>query len=76
MSLSLCPITLSEACYYVAAHHRHHPAPQGGLFAVGVASAGKVVGVAIQTVHEAMAPGIERAYSTGQMPPLLPGATS
>ena len=28
-------------------NHRHHRAPQGGLFAVGVALAGRVAGVAI-----------------------------
>lgn len=45
--LDLCPVTLADACSYVEQHHRHHPAPQGGLFAVGVARGGAVVGVAI-----------------------------
>lgn len=47
MSLELCPITLREARAFVDRHHRHHPAPVGGLFAIGAADAGSVVGVAI-----------------------------
>jgi hypothetical protein len=47
--LCIVPVTLTEACAYVAAHHRHHDAPIGGLFAVGVApvSADYIVAVAI-----------------------------
>lgn len=45
--LTLQPITLREARAFVAAHHRHHRAPQGGLFAVGVGCEEAVVGVAI-----------------------------
>ena len=46
--LELVPSFLSEAREFVNRHHRHHPAPVGGLFAVAVSfgSAG-VVGVAI-----------------------------
>tara|TARA_R110002020_G_scaffold322296_1_gene538110 strand:+ start:6192 stop:6635 length:444 start_codon:yes stop_codon:yes gene_type:complete len=47
MSLELVPITLRAASLYVSRHHRHHKPPQGGLFAVAVASAGEIVGVAI-----------------------------
>jgi hypothetical protein len=47
MSLAIVPITLREARAFVAQHHRHHRAPQGGLFAVGAAAEGQVVGVAI-----------------------------
>lgn len=47
VTLFLCPLTLREARAFVARWHRHHPAPQGGLFAVGVADGGGVVGVAI-----------------------------
>ncbi len=39
MTLTLCPITLREARAFVDEHHRHHRAPQGALFAVGVFSA-------------------------------------
>lgn len=38
MSLLLHPLTLSEAKFYVARHHRHHGAPVGGLFAIGCAT--------------------------------------
>lgn len=37
MSLVLAPATLTDALAFVRLHHRHHRAPQGGLFAVGVA---------------------------------------
>jgi hypothetical protein len=47
VSLLLQPITLREARAFVSAHHRHHRAPQGGLFAVAVGEAGAVAGVAI-----------------------------
>jgi len=47
MSLQLVPVTLSEAKAFVERHHRHHKAPQGGRFAIGVAKDGEVVGVVI-----------------------------
>jgi len=47
VTLELCPMTLKEARAYVDRLHRHHPAPQGGLFAIGCAHDGAVVGVAI-----------------------------
>jgi len=43
----LHPITLREARAFVDRHHRHHKAPQGGLFAVGLGRGEDVVGVAI-----------------------------
>lgn len=45
--MNLCPVTLRAARAFVESHHRHHPAPQGGLFAVGVQSADDLIGVAI-----------------------------
>lgn len=45
--LELSPITLREARAFVAAHHRHHRAPQGGVFAVAVSDGTRVRGVAI-----------------------------
>src|SRR5262249_2998877 len=39
--------TLGEAQAFVDSHHRHHHAPQGGLFAIGASSDGEVVGVVI-----------------------------
>lgn len=47
MKLNLQPISLKEACRFVADHHRHHKAPVGGLFAVAVNDGEEVVGVAI-----------------------------
>ena len=38
--LMLHPLTLREARRFVERHHRHHKAPQGGLFAVGCAYEG------------------------------------
>jgi hypothetical protein len=45
--LEVTPITLREARAYVDAHHRHHSAPQGGIFAVAVSDGEIVRGVAI-----------------------------
>lgn len=45
--LILTPLTLREAAAFVESHHRHSRAPQGGLFAIGAAMAGEVVGVVI-----------------------------
>lgn len=45
--LTVVPCTLREARAFVAAHHRHHQPPQGGLFAVACAAEGRVCGVAI-----------------------------
>lgn len=47
MSLFLCPMTLREARAYVSRFHRHHPAPPGGLFAIGAANGDGVCGVVI-----------------------------
>lgn len=43
----LQPMTLAEAQAFVRFHHRHHGAPQGGLFAVGLGRGDGVVGVAV-----------------------------
>lgn len=47
--LELVPCSLREARAFVAQHHRHHRPPQGGRFAVAVASVRDecIVGVAI-----------------------------
>lgn len=45
--MNLQPITLKEAMKFVNEHHRHHKAPQGGLFAIGLSEGEVVVGVAI-----------------------------
>jgi hypothetical protein len=46
MELEITPVTLSEAFAFVNEVHRHHKAPQGGLFAVAVSDNDEVVGVA------------------------------
>lgn len=43
----LQPVTLREARAFVASHHRHHDAPQGGILAVAVNDGENVAGVAI-----------------------------
>lgn len=40
----LVPLTLREAHEYVRTHHRHHRPAVGGLFAIGVARDGEIVG--------------------------------
>lgn len=47
MSLTVTPLTLTEAHAFVREHHRHHAPDRGGLFAVGVAEDSRVVGVAV-----------------------------
>jgi len=46
-SLSITPITLREARVWVDRVHRHHRAPVGGLFAIGLSRNDEIVGVAI-----------------------------
>jgi hypothetical protein len=45
--LEITPITLREARSYVEENHRHHNAPQGGIFAIAVSEGETVHGVAI-----------------------------
>jgi hypothetical protein len=47
VTLTLVPMTLREARVYVDAIHRHHRAPQGGLFAIGASDGAAIVGVVI-----------------------------
>jgi hypothetical protein len=47
MSLQLVPISIADAKAFVLEHHRHHPPPLGGLFAVACSEDEKIVGVAI-----------------------------
>jgi hypothetical protein len=39
------PITFREACEFINKHHRHHLAPQGMKFALGISNGEKLVGV-------------------------------
>lgn len=43
----LQPVTLREASAFVSRHHRHHKAPRGGKFAIGLSAGTEVVGCAI-----------------------------
>lgn len=47
MSLDLVPCRLRDARTFTARHHRHNAPPQGGLFAIGAAVNGELVGVVI-----------------------------
>jgi hypothetical protein len=46
MTLAVVPVTFRHACEFIVTHHRHHGAPRGLKFAVGVADDGALVGVA------------------------------
>ena len=45
--LTLVPVSLREAHAFVNLHHRHHGPARGGKFAVAVALASAIVGVAV-----------------------------
>lgn len=45
--MEISPLTLTEARVFVDRHHRHHRAPQGGLFAIGLARDNQVIGCVI-----------------------------
>jgi hypothetical protein len=47
MALRVVPVTFKAACRFVAEHHRHHRAPRGMKFAIGVEDDGRLCGVAI-----------------------------
>lgn len=59
MSLEIVPMKIAEANEFVRQHHRHHRPTVSGLFAVGCAEEGRVVGVAIigRPVARALADG-------------------
>jgi len=45
--MDIVPIDFREACLFVESHHRHHKAPIGHKFSIGLSSDGEIVGVAI-----------------------------
>ena len=48
MSLTLAPITLKAACFFIDCLHRHHKPPQGYLWAHSVINEqGEIAGVAV-----------------------------
>lgn len=46
MSLEVVPITLKQACAFIATHHRHNKPPRGWKFGVGLRRGHDLVGVA------------------------------
>lgn len=45
--MQIIPVEFSEACAFVARHHRHHRAPVGHKFSLALAVEDKIVGVVI-----------------------------
>ena len=45
--MTLQPITIAEAKAFVTQHHRHHDAPTGAIFALGLSDGERVIGVAM-----------------------------
>ena len=46
-ALRIVPVRFTDACDFVALHHRHHRPPVGMKFCLGAAAGEKLVGVAI-----------------------------
>ena len=46
-ALAVVPVTFRQAAAFVDEHHRHHGAPRGMKFALGLAQADELVGVAM-----------------------------
>jgi hypothetical protein len=63
--IALCPVSIGEARTFISRHHRHHTAPQSGLFAVAIAVEREsneddgIVGVAV------VGRPVARAYQDG-----------
>lgn len=47
LGLRVVPVSFADACQFVTEHHRHHAAPRGHKFSIGVAAGAFLVGVAI-----------------------------
>jgi hypothetical protein len=47
VNLEVVPVTLKQACAYVTALHRHHAAPRGHKFSLGLTRDGELCGVAM-----------------------------
>ena len=45
--MNIVPVSLKEARTWVDLHHRHHKAPIGGMFAIGLSVGDEIIGVAI-----------------------------
>ncbi len=59
--VNLVPITVQDAREFVRQHHRHHPPPVSGLFAVACSEGGPIVGVAI--VGRPVARGLQDGWT-------------
>lgn len=46
-ALRIAPVSFADAAAFVAEHHRHHAAPVGHKFSVGLADGDELVGVAM-----------------------------
>lgn len=57
--LRIVPVNFAVAAAFVAEHHRHHQAPRGHKFSIGLAAAGELVGVAM------VGRPVARAYDDG-----------
>jgi hypothetical protein len=57
--LELVPCSVQDARAFVLEHHRHHPPPLSGLFALAAPMNGVVVAVAIADRSEPPAPADE-----------------
>lgn len=44
--MKIVPVTLRQACDFIARHHRHNKPPRGWKFGVGLEADGRLVGVA------------------------------
>ena len=45
--IEVVPMSIKDAKIFVERNHRHHHAPLGGLFAIGLADGDKIVGAAV-----------------------------
>lgn len=45
--MQIVPVTLRQACQFVADHHRHNKPPRGHKFSIGLQHDGRLIGVAI-----------------------------
>lgn len=60
--MKLIPMSLKEACKFVAIFHRHNNPPVGGLFAIGLEYEGLIIGCAI--VGRPVARALDDGYTT------------
>ncbi len=65
MTVAVVPLFIVEAKAFVAAHHRHHKAPVGGLFACAVEVDG--VRVAVAVVSRPSAPALAKLRTVAEV---------